>query len=128
MRASSTGGNAITPGTNLAQMTDTLYLPSGIVLGNSADMSPLLASGSVTPQVDSERIIKRASTARYKAFQINADGSTNMEQLMGGGFHPNLAYFTLGEENALEGSQSIPKNFFAVQVDPATARTSTYRP
>lgn len=125
---SSTSGGGTTTGSNMAQLTETFYLPSGIVIGDSADASPILASGSIVAHTDTERIIKRTTTARYKAFQINADGSTNLEKLMGAGFHPNLAYFTMGEERAMESDSSIPKNFFAIQVDPSTSRTSTYRP
>ena len=127
MRASSSGG-AAAPGENLRQLTDTFYLPSGIVLGSAPELSPLLASGTIPTQVDSERIIKRSPTARYKAFLLRSDGSTNLEQLMGSGFNPNMAYLTLGEERALEGAKSIPSNFFAVQIDPSTGRTTTYRP
>lgn len=126
MRASGTG--TAYGATVKAQLTDTFYLPSGIVVGESSDASPILSSGSIPSQADGERIIKRSDSARYKAFKINPDGSTNLEQLMGGGFHPNLAYITLGEERALTDSQTIPKNFFAIQIDPTTGRTSSYRP
>lgn len=125
MRASS---SSFALGQDKAQLTDTFYLPSGIAIGDSVDMTPLLSSGSVSLQADGERIIKRSPTARYKSFQINANGSTNLEQLMGSGFHPNLSYLTLVEERALEGSGAIPKNFFAIQIDPSTGRTTTYRP
>ncbi len=110
------------------QLTDTFYLPSGIVIGDSSQMSPLLSGGYSPLQPDSERIVKRSKTARYKAVEIRPDGTTNIELMMGNTYKPNRSYFTLGEEHVLEGSESIPKNFFAVQIDPTTCRTTTFRP
>ena len=125
MRASDYG---TTSSAEQTQLTDTFYLPSGIVIGDSLEMSPLLASGSITPRVDRERIIKRSSTARYKTFQVRPDGSTNLELLMGGSYQPNKTYLTLGEERAVQDSSQVPKNFFAIQIDPTTGRTTTFRP
>lgn len=111
------------------QLTDTYFLPSGIVLGSSQSLSPLLASGSIPSTQDSEKVIKRANNARYKAFQINPDSSTNLTLLMGGTYRPDVTYFTVAEERAVADDRGeIPKNFFVVQIDPDTARTSTYRP
>jgi uncharacterized protein (TIGR02596 family) len=110
------------------QLTDTYYLPSGIAVSDSAAMSPILASGRVQSEADKEKIIRRASDARYKAFLVRADGSTNLEQLMRGDYRPNQCYFTLGEDRVLQDSSTVPKNFYAVQIDPSTGRTSTYRP
>lgn len=111
-----------------AQLTDTYYLPSGIAIGESSAMSPLLASNSIRSESDDEKIVRRAKDARYKAFKVKADGTTNLEQLMGGNYHPNMCYFTLGDDRVLQDSSDVPKNFYAVQVDPSTGRTSTYRP
>jgi uncharacterized protein (TIGR02596 family) len=111
------------------QLTDTLYLPAGIVLGESQKLSPLLASGSIQSEQDLERVIKRSSGARFKAFLINPDGSTNLPVLMNGNYSPELCYFTVAEERILDDdSGEIPKNFFTIQIDPATGRITTYRP
>jgi uncharacterized protein (TIGR02596 family) len=111
------------------QLTDTYFLPSGIVLGSSQSLSPMLASGSIPSTQDLEKVIKRANNARYKAFQINPDSSTNLTVLMGGTYRPDITYFTVAEERVLtDDNGEIPKNFFVVQIDPDTARTSTYRP
>jgi hypothetical protein len=111
------------------QLTDTLYLPAGIVLGSSQKLSPLLASGSIQTEQDLERVIKRSSSARFKAFLINPDGSTNLPLLMNGDYRPEQCYFTVAEERVLDDDRGeIPKNFFTVQIDPSTGRTTTYRP
>ena len=127
MRASASGG-LVAQGVNMVQLTDTFYLPSGIVIGDSSQMSPMFASGSTSAKVDAERIIKRAATAKYKAFRFNPDGTSNLESLMGGAYRPNLSYLTLAEERIVDTEKTIPKNFFAIQVDPTTGRTTTYRP
>ena len=110
------------------QLTDTYYLPSGIAIGQTQAMSPLLATSAVRSEADREKIIKRAPNARYKAFQIRGDGSTNIEQLMSGEYQPNQSYVTLAEDRAISDDQSVPKNFYAVQIDPVTGRTTSYRP
>lgn len=111
------------------QLTDTYYLPSGIVLGSSQSLAPLLSSGSIPSNQDSEKVIKRVNNARYKAFQIYPDSSTNLTVLMGGTYRPDVTYFTVAEERMVtDNNGEIPKNFFVVQIDPDTARTSTYRP
>ncbi len=110
------------------QLTDTYYLPSGIAIGQTLAMSPILASNNVRSEPDREKIIKRSPNARYKSFQIRGDGSTNLEQLMLNQYRPNQSYITLAEDRVLNDEQTVPKNFYAVQIDPATGRTTSYRP
>lgn len=110
------------------QLTDTYYLPSGIAVGSSTSMSPLLATSAVRSEADREKIIKRSPNARYKAFQIRGDGSTNIEQIMRNEYMPNKSYITLAEDRAIGDGQNVPKNFYAVQIDPVTGRTTSYRP
>lgn len=110
------------------QLTDTYYLPSGIAIGQTEALSPLLASSAIRSEADREKIIKRSSNARYKAFQIRGDGTTNIEQLMRNEYMPNKSYVTLAEDRAIGNGQSVPKNFYAVQIDPVTGRTTSYRP
>lgn len=104
------------------QVSDTFYLPSGIVFGSGARLSPPLSQ--LSSEQDREGIIKKARGATYRAFHFFPDGSTDlpMHQMAA-----NQCYFTLGEERLIADG-SVPKNFFAVQVDPNTGRTSTYRP
>lgn len=124
MQASETGTRAELG----KQLTDTYYLPSGIAIGNTAALSPILASQNIRSEADREKIIKRSPNARYKAFQIRGDGTTNLEQLMQNEYRPNMSYLTLAEDRAVKDAQAVPKNFYAVQIDPATGRTTSYRP
>lgn len=125
MRASKIGANSSVLN---EQLTDTYYLPSGIAIGDTTAMSPLLTNNKIRFESDSEKIIKRSKNARYKSFQINPDGTTNLELLMDGKYQPQLSYVTLAEDRVIENETSVPKNFYAVQIDPATGRTTTYRP
>jgi uncharacterized protein (TIGR02596 family) len=109
------------------QLTDTYYLPAGIAIGSTKSMSPLLSGNLLKAEADREKIIKRSNNARYKAFQIRPDGTTSLESLMEG-YYPSKCYVTLGDEREVMDDQKVPKNFFAVQIDPATGRTTTHRP
>lgn len=109
-------------------LTDTFYLPSGIVFGDSNAASPILKQ--LTPTADQERVIQRGQGARYVAFRFTSAGGTNLETAMRlQGYQPSQTYLTLVEEK-LNGSAAteIPKNFYTVQIDPTTGKTSTYRP
>ncbi len=103
-------------------LTDPFYMPSGIVIGNNAKLSPPLSR--LSPEADKEGIIKKARSATYRAFHFYPNGSTDLNQH---GLVANQCYFTLGEERIISNGD-VPKNFYAVQVDPYTGRTATYRP
>lgn len=109
-------------------LTDTFYLPSGVIFGDSTSMSPILKK--IAPSADREQVIRRGQGAKYVAFRFTADGGTNLETAMTlNGYQPSQTYLTLVEEK-VNGAQAtdIPKNFYTVQIDPATGKTSTYRP
>ena len=112
-------------GTVLAQqLTDTFYLPSGIVVASGAKLSPPLYR--LTANQDREGVIKKSGSATYRAFHFYPDGSTDLPQ---NNLPANQCYFTIGEGRLMAAAaNSIPKNFYAVQVDPNTGRTVTYRP
>lgn len=103
------------------------YLPSGIVMGKATALSPIFAGSLLTTQSDNEHVIKRSGRATYKAFRFQSDGSPNLATLMGS-YKPNQSYLTLVEEKATGATNDIPKNFYTVQIDPSTGKTSTYRP
>jgi uncharacterized protein (TIGR02596 family) len=104
------------------QLTDTFYLPSGITIGNTAILSPPLQVLPFGP--DKENIIKKVQGATYRAFHFYPDGSTDLPQFA---LKAHSCYFTLGEERIIADG-SVPKNFYAVQIDPSTGRSVTYRP
>lgn len=104
------------------QLTDTFYLPSGIVVGGGAILSPPLQVLPSGP--DRESIIKKIQGATYRCFHFYPDGSTNLPQYA---LPAKQCYFTVGEERIVVDG-TVPKNFYAVQVDPNTGRTVPYRP
>ena len=104
------------------QVTDTYYLPSGIVISNNALLSPPLQVLPTTP--DKEGIIKKVPGATYRAFHFYPDGSTDFPEYK---LKAKQCYITLGEERIIADG-TVPKNFYAVQVDPNTGRTVHYRP
>lgn len=125
----------VTPNAAIAQvgavamelLTPVFYLPSGIVLGETTAMSPILYGSSLTPHQDREHVIRRSGEARYKSFRFSADGSPNLEAIMSA-YTPSRSYITLIEERGGSPSGDIPKNFYTLQVDPATGKTASYRP
>ena len=104
------------------QMGEIIRLPSGIIIGDSSTLSPLLSSTSITSSSDKEKFI-RSSTAKYKAFRFRPDGTTSLASV-----EANKCYFTLGEERLLSDESRVPANFYAIQSDPLSGRASSYRP
>jgi uncharacterized protein (TIGR02596 family) len=102
---------------------DIYYLPTGIALGRSNALSPaILSSGaSQSEQPDKEGFIRKA-TATYRGFRFMPDGSSNLPPT------PAKCYITLVEDRYAGAQSEIPKNFFAIQIDPSNGRTTSYRP
>ena len=102
---------------------DVYYLPTGIALGRSNALSPaILSSGASTSEKpDRDSVIKKAS-ATFRGFRFMPDGSSNLPPT------PAKCYVTLVEDRFAGAQSEIPKNFFAIQIDPANGRTTTYRP
>ncbi len=116
-------GTGAGAGTQLGQqLSDTFFLPSGITVSGSAMMSPPLTIFTSSP--DREGIIKKVQGATFRAFHFYPDGSTDFQEHA---IVANRCYFTLGEERVIADG-SVPKNFYAVQVDPTSGRVISYRP
>ncbi len=111
-----------TGGTLGRQLTDTYYLPAGIIISNAAMLSPPLFVLPFAP--DKEGIIRKVQNATFRAFHFYPDGSTDMPEYK---LLAKNSYFTLGEERIIVDG-NVPKNFYAVQVDPNTGRVVSYRP
>jgi uncharacterized protein (TIGR02596 family) len=103
------------------QLGEIIYLPSGVAFGESQALSPILASASFPETPDRARSISKAP-AVYKAIRFQQDGATNLNA------DPSVCYVTLVEDRFANGQGGVPRNFFAIQIDPATGRTTTYRP
>ena len=104
------------------QLGETLYMPSGVVISNSPVMSPPLTRLQAVN--DRELLIKKFGAKEYRAFHFYADGSTD---LLIQGLATRNSYFTVAEDKP-SAQGDVPKNFFAVQVEPVTGRVITHRP
>lgn len=103
-------------------LSDMSFMRDGIVIGATKELCPILEDSDRKSENDSEERIPSA-TATYKSIRFRPDGTCDI------GLVPNEAYFTVVEQNDIRGSSTdIPKNFFAVQIDPYTSRCVTYRP
>jgi uncharacterized protein (TIGR02596 family) len=111
------------------QITDTFYLPAGMVISDDPKLSPLLNATGSSLTNDQEQVVRRGQ-ARYRKITFNSDGSTDIASLFGtGAYQPSDSYLTLGEENVLERLVSgIPDNFYTIQINADTARLKPYRP
>jgi uncharacterized protein (TIGR02596 family) len=103
------------------QLGEILRCPSGIIIGDSQALSPLLNSNELRSMPDKESFI-RSATARYKAFRFRPNGTTDLTE------DANKCYFTLAEERLVDKGRKVPPNFFAIQIDPLSSRTEIYRP
>jgi len=109
-------------------ISEVYYLPTGVVVSGAQVMSRLLAKAE--SEIDSKRHIQKAQ-ATYKAFRFLPDGSTNILQILGAEegetqFYAQ-SYLSLVEDRFAD-SPEVPKNFFAIQIDPSTGRVTSYRP
>lgn len=118
------GSTSATP----VAIAEMYYLPTGVVVSDSQVMSRLL-SRAKTEQDSDKQILKAVAT--YRAFRFLPDGSTNILQILevseGQTQFYSQSYISLVEDRFADSSE-IPKNFFAIQIDPSTGRVTTYRP
>jgi uncharacterized protein (TIGR02596 family) len=113
------GGN-----NNATALTEVYYLPSGISIARTANLSPLFVKG--TPQQDREQFIRKARNAQYVAIVFYPDGSTSIPQTVPDATN---AYITLADSRLINNAgASVPDNFYAIQIDPLTGRPRAYRP
>lgn len=109
-------------------ISEMYYLPTGVVVSVSQTMSRLLSRAR--SETDTERHILKAP-ATFRAFRFLPDGSTNILQVLNAEegetqFYAQ-SYISLVEDRFADSSE-VPKNFFAIQIDPSTGRVTTYRP
>jgi uncharacterized protein (TIGR02596 family) len=102
---------------------------TGIVIADTAGLSPLLASPAipVPPQMSP------ASNARASVLELAPDGGMKKMRAGASGLVAEdtpLAncFLTFVKDIPAEISASVPKNFYTVQIDPYTSRARTFRP
>ena len=103
-------------------LSDMNYLRNGIVVANEALLSPIFAEAGRADTTDADKRITGAA-AKYKTIRFFPDGTSDLPLVT------NMSYLTVVEERDLAGATGgVPKNFFAVQIDHYTSRSTTYRP
>jgi uncharacterized protein (TIGR02596 family) len=103
------------------QIGEIIRCPAGIIMGDTQALSPILHSSDLKSQNDEEKFI-RSTKATYKSFRFRPDGTSTLSMAA------QDCYFTLAEERLIAKSSEVPANFYAVQVDPQSGRTETFRP
>ncbi len=107
--------------TSSQQIGDIFYLPGGIAIGATNELSPILVDAKRPLSKDSEKAIAKAS-ANYKSVKFSPAGTTDLSPAA------SSDYISLVEEKYADAKGDVPKNFFAIQIDPANGRIQTYRP
>jgi uncharacterized protein (TIGR02596 family) len=106
---------------NAVALTEVFYLPSGVSIAKTTNLSPLFSSDTL--QNDQERFILKASNATYSSIRFFPDGRTDITE------PANNSYITLGDSRLISGAGAkVPDNFYAIQIDPVTGRPKAYRP
>jgi uncharacterized protein (TIGR02596 family) len=102
------------------------YLPRGVTLHQSSALSPLLSELPETE--DADRIIRKPDdegTATYTSFRFFSDGGTDLPDNSGSGDTWHITIVTAGSDVT---SQTPPKNFFTIRVDPYSGSIRSFRP
>lgn len=102
-------------------LSELTRLRSGIVVVNDEILSPIFSESGMTDSEDRERVIS-SGNASFRSIRFFPDGSNDLTLVT------NRAYLTLADERDFEKAGSLPKNFYAVQIDHYTSRTAAYRP
>lgn len=100
-------------------------LPEGVLLGASAELSPLLVANraKIWTATDPQISLPTVGTAyATRKLRFHPDGSTDLP--VGG----NHWFVTLHSDEKNETLTALPPNFSLIQVNPWTGRPQLYRP
>lgn len=104
-------------------ISEVAYFKNGVVVPNNSTFAPLFTQPGQADSPDDENVISNAE-AVYRAIRFRPDGTSSIV-----GIPTNQAYLTLVDELDLQaGDSQVPKNFFAIQIDPYTGRCVSHRP
>jgi uncharacterized protein (TIGR02596 family) len=97
--------------------TSVTHFAPGIVISPRENLSSLMQTGYKSAEGSAPH-----SQGRYLSLRFLPDGSTNLAE-------GSPWFLTLvSEESELETAEEVPANFYAIQVDPVTGRTRSFRP
>jgi len=93
-------------------ITRIVWFPDQIAVNMDENHSPLLAVADITGSVENGGV-----KTTYRGFRIRANGTLDSST--------DQTYITVQNSN---DSATSPKNFYTIQMNPLTARVTTYRP
>jgi uncharacterized protein (TIGR02596 family) len=115
----------------LAPISKINKLPSGVLIPASATWSSLVTEATIangSQEVPGLIPTERKTVATYRSFQINPDGSTNLDTS-----GAKQWYVTLMDSTEIEKSNGsleslAPNNYICIQVDPFNGGTRWFQP
>lgn len=129
---------ATAPGTNTetaTKITECVKFPDGVMISESIIFSPVL-SGTPLPDTDNNASVKIPAT--YVALRFLPDGTCRkIDSATGEATAPAVMTFPdtknsfltlLADDGKTYGATNMPKNFYAIQTDPYTGKSRSYRP
>lgn len=109
-------------GTNRFPLTRITQLPEGIIINTNPNLSPLLFGPNVP--IRGETNFPSYGKARYVGFRYRANGEADISIGSGGKSASNF----LTIQHFSSEADTLPPNFYGIQVNPLTGRVTTYRP
>ncbi|MES2706256.1 MAG: Verru_Chthon cassette protein D [Verrucomicrobiota bacterium] len=106
-------------------------LPSGVIIPASETWSTLVSHSSIATgeqQVPGLIPTEKNTSATYRSFQINPDGSTNLDTSGVNSWYVTLINFTDLEKAAGAVEAIAPDNYICIQVDPFNGGSRWYQP
>lgn len=106
-------------------------LPSGVVIPASETWSTLVTHSSIATgeqQVLGLIPTEKSTTATYRSFQINPDGSTNLDTSGVNQWYVTLINFTDLEKSGGAVDSIAPDNYICIQVDPFNGSSRWFQP
>jgi uncharacterized protein (TIGR02596 family) len=112
-------------------VTKVIYLPSNVVITNSATLSSLLPATPSNPPYAVSGSKAGVSLGPYSPtsynymdFHFQASGGTDLNPNSGSTWFVTL----VSEYDKSSGANGLPANFFTVQIDPITGHVRSFRP
>jgi uncharacterized protein (TIGR02596 family) len=111
---------AASDGTALSEVA---FFKNGIVVPQDSKYAPIFTRPGVVMAAVPQGVLP-ASDAAYASIRFRPDGTSDLI-----GLATNECYLTLVDELDVQISDgAVPRNFFAIQIDPYTGRCTSYRP
>lgn len=115
----------------LAPINEVKKLPSGVVIPYSDTWSSLLVDPTITggtQEIPGLVPTEKLTSASFRSFQINPDGTTNLDTSGKTAWYISLVNYTDLEKAGGSVESIAPDNYICLQVDPFSGGTRWYQP